>query len=110
MGSFLQKVIPFSEITSVKRAKTAGIFPNAIEIICGGRKVVVLSMHISSMCLFMCSAIISSILLYLLIWQFFFASFLSRDEAFKLIDDGWVQHGNGAKEITEQQVYALNVD
>ncbi|XVF73529.1 hypothetical protein PTKIN_Ptkin12aG0208900 [Pterospermum kingtungense] len=71
-GFETKKIIPFDEITSVKRAKTAGIFPNAIEIICGGRKL-------------------------------FFASFLSRDEAFKLINDGWVQHGNGAKEITEQQ-------
>ncbi|MBA0737023.1 hypothetical protein Gogos_010506, partial [Gossypium gossypioides] len=68
----LQKVIAFNEITSVNRAKTAGIFPNAIEIFAGGRR-------------------------------YFFASFLSRDEAFKIINDGWLQHVNGAQEITEQQ-------
>lgn len=39
-----------------------------------------------------------------MIWQYFFASFLSRDEAFKLINDGWEQHCNGAKAATEQQV------
>ncbi|XVE74112.1 hypothetical protein DITRI_Ditri11bG0172900 [Diplodiscus trichospermus] len=71
-GLETKKIINFNEITSVKRAKTAGIFPNAIEIFAGGRK-------------------------------YFFASFLSRDEAFKLINDGWVQHGKGAKEILEQQ-------
>ncbi|OAY62534.1 protein VASCULAR ASSOCIATED DEATH 1, chloroplastic [Manihot esculenta] len=71
-GFETKKIIPFIEITSVKRAKTAGIFPNAIEIFAGGRK-------------------------------YFFASFLSRDEAFKLINDGWLQHCNGAKAITEHQ-------
>ncbi|XP_031392011.1 protein VASCULAR ASSOCIATED DEATH 1, chloroplastic isoform X1 [Punica granatum] len=71
-GFETKKIIHFRDITSVKRAKTAGIFPNAIEIFAGGKK------H-------------------------FFASFLSRDEAFKLIVDGWVQHGNGAKAIMENQ-------
>ncbi|PPR92720.1 hypothetical protein GOBAR_AA27946 [Gossypium barbadense] len=71
-GFETKKVIAFNEITSVNRAKTAGIFPNAIEIFAGGRR------H-------------------------FFASFLSRDEAFKIINDGWLQHVNGAQEITEQQ-------
>lgn len=37
----LQKIIPFQEVTCVKRAKTAGIFPNAIEIFAGAKKVVV---------------------------------------------------------------------
>ncbi|XP_060673481.1 protein VASCULAR ASSOCIATED DEATH 1, chloroplastic isoform X2 [Ziziphus jujuba] len=68
----IQKIIPFHEVTSVRRAKTAGIFPNAIEISAGGKK-------------------------------YFFGSFLSRDEAFKLINDGWLQHSNGAKAIAEQQ-------
>ncbi|KAK4411178.1 protein VASCULAR ASSOCIATED DEATH 1, chloroplastic [Sesamum angolense] len=36
--------------------------------------------------------------------KYFFTSFLFRDEAFKLISEGWLQHGNGSKEITEQQV------
>lgn len=38
----LQKIIPFREIIAVRKAKTAGIFPNAIEI-CDGEKKVVLS-------------------------------------------------------------------
>ncbi|XP_022756915.1 protein VASCULAR ASSOCIATED DEATH 1, chloroplastic-like isoform X3 [Durio zibethinus] len=71
-GFETKKIITFNEITSVKKAKTAGIFPNAIEIFAGGRK-------------------------------YFFASFLSRDEAFKLINDGWMHHGNRAKEIAEQE-------
>ncbi|XP_011032099.1 PREDICTED: GRAM domain-containing protein 1A isoform X2 [Populus euphratica] len=71
-GFETKKTIPFHEITDVKRAKTAGIFPNAIEICAGGKK-------------------------------YFFASFLSRDEALKLISDGWLQHGNGSNLITEQQ-------
>ncbi|TYI69730.1 hypothetical protein E1A91_D08G173900v1 [Gossypium mustelinum] len=71
-GFETKKVIAFNEITSVNRAKTAGIFPNALEIFAGGRR-------------------------------YFFASFLSRDEAFKIINDGWLQHVNGAQEITEQQ-------
>ncbi|GLU00373.1 hypothetical protein SLE2022_177500 [Rubroshorea leprosula] len=71
-GFETKKTIAFNEITSVKRAKTAGIFPNAIEIIGGGRK-------------------------------YFFASFLSRDDAFKLINDGWEQHSNGAEAAIEQQ-------
>lgn len=35
----LQKIIPFYEVTAVRRAKTAGIFPNAIEIFAAGKKV-----------------------------------------------------------------------
>ncbi|KAL9303595.1 hypothetical protein ACSQ67_020858 [Phaseolus vulgaris] len=64
-GYETKKVIPLPEVTCVRRAKTAGIFPNAIEIQAGNRK------H-------------------------FFASFLSRDEAFKIINDGWSRQGNGA--------------
>ncbi|CAL5381269.1 unnamed protein product [Camellia sinensis] len=66
------KVIPFHEVTSVRRAKAAGIFPTAIEVMAGGKK-------------------------------YFFTSFLSRDEAFKLMNDGWSQHGNVVKEITDLQ-------
>ncbi|KAL1067203.1 hypothetical protein V6Z11_D12G112900 [Gossypium hirsutum] len=73
---FETKIIAFNEIKSVKKAKTAGIFSNAIEIFAGGRK-------------------------------YFFTSFSSRDEAFKLINDGWVQYGNGGNEITEQQELML---
>lgn len=71
-GFETKKIIPFQEITSVKRAKTAAIFPTAIEIIAAGKK-------------------------------YFFTSFLSRDEAFKLIKDGWSEHGNGENAILDQQ-------
>ncbi|KAF5732869.1 protein VASCULAR ASSOCIATED DEATH 1 chloroplastic isoform X2 [Tripterygium wilfordii] len=71
-GYETKKIIPFLEVTSVKRAKTAGIFPNAIEIVAGGRK-------------------------------YFFASFLSRDEAFRIINDGWLQQVICARGIIEQQ-------
>ncbi|CAI9765146.1 unnamed protein product [Fraxinus pennsylvanica] len=71
-GFETKKIIPFREVTFIRRAKVAAIFPTAIEIIAGGQK-------------------------------YFFTSFLSRDEAFKLINDGWLQHSNGSKEITDQQ-------
>ncbi|XP_012567245.1 protein VASCULAR ASSOCIATED DEATH 1, chloroplastic isoform X2 [Cicer arietinum] len=71
-GFETKRIIPLPEITGVRRAKTAGIFPNAIEIISGSKK------H-------------------------FFASFLSRDEAFKIINDGWLRQGNDARAIMEQQ-------
>ncbi|KAL6981324.1 GRAM domain-containing protein [Sarracenia purpurea var. burkii] len=71
-GFETKKVIRFHEVTSVRRAKAAGIFPTSIEIMAGGKK-------------------------------YYFTSFLSRDEAFKLINDGWSQYGNGAKEITDLQ-------
>ncbi|KAK7286981.1 hypothetical protein RJT34_22369 [Clitoria ternatea] len=64
-GFETKRIIPFPEVTSVRRAKTAGLFPNAIEILAGSRK-------------------------------YFFASFLSRDEAFKVINDGWSRQGSGA--------------
>ncbi|XP_074280030.1 protein VASCULAR ASSOCIATED DEATH 1, chloroplastic-like isoform X2 [Silene latifolia] len=66
-----KKIIPFEDVTTVRRAKTAGIFPNAIEIVAAGKK------H-------------------------FFASFLSRDEAFKLIVEGWSYSGNAPKELLDQ--------
>lgn len=71
-GFETKKIIPFNEITSVRRAKAAAIFPTAIEIIAGGKK-------------------------------YFFTSFLSRDEAFKIINDGWLQQSDGVKLITDQQ-------
>ncbi|KAI4311085.1 hypothetical protein MLD38_036013 [Melastoma candidum] len=71
-GFETKKMIHFREITSVKRAKTAGIFPNAIEIYAGAKK-------------------------------YFFASFLSRDEAFNLISNGWLNHGGISNEITDKQ-------
>ncbi|KAJ8565563.1 hypothetical protein K7X08_008139 [Anisodus acutangulus] len=69
-GFETKKIIPFHEITAVRRAKAAAIFPTAIEIVAGGKK-------------------------------YFFTSFLSRDEAFKLINDGWLQHNGAAKESTD---------
>ncbi|KAL3699206.1 hypothetical protein R1sor_017228 [Riccia sorocarpa] len=63
-----RKVIPLKDVTSVRKAKTAGMFPNAIEITGWGKK------H-------------------------FFASFLSRDEAFRLIVHGWSQHSGYAKKF-----------
>jgi len=35
----LQKVIPLKNVTCIRKAKTAGVFPNAIEIIAWGRQV-----------------------------------------------------------------------
>ncbi|XP_023736925.1 protein VASCULAR ASSOCIATED DEATH 1, chloroplastic [Lactuca sativa] len=72
-GFETKKIIHFDEITEVKRAKTAGIFPTAIELTASEKK-------------------------------YFFTSFLSRDEAFKLINDGWLEHGSGSKAISDQQV------
>ncbi|XP_057451219.1 protein VASCULAR ASSOCIATED DEATH 1, chloroplastic isoform X2 [Lotus japonicus] len=72
-GFETKRIIPFPEVTGIRRAKTAGLFPNAIEILAGSRK------------------------------QHFFASFLSRDEAFNIINDGWLRQGNDASAITEQQ-------
>ncbi|KAJ0961861.1 hypothetical protein J5N97_029689 [Dioscorea zingiberensis] len=71
-GFETKKTILFHEVTCVRKAKTAGIFPNAIEILAGGKK------H-------------------------FFGSFLSRDEAYKLIMEGWSQHNNDANAIFDQQ-------
>ncbi|KAF6149976.1 hypothetical protein GIB67_008697 [Kingdonia uniflora] len=66
-GFETKKIIPFDDVTSVRKAKTAAIFPNAIEISTGEKK------H-------------------------FFASFLSRDEAFRLIVEGWeLHHSNNAE-------------
>lgn len=72
-GFETKKIVPFHEVTCVRRAKTAAIFPTAIEIFAGGKKYV-------------------------------FASFLSRDEAFKLINDGWAQHSNSALDREIQNV------
>ncbi|KAI0520169.1 hypothetical protein KFK09_007640 [Dendrobium nobile] len=71
-GFETKKTIPFHEVTCVRKAKTAAIFPNAIEIAAGGKK------H-------------------------FFGSFLSRDEAYKLIVDGWAQHACDDRFILDPQ-------
>lgn len=57
-------------------------------------------------CLIICHFSIScNILIHLLIWQYFFASFLSRDDALKIINDGWLQHSNDVKAATEHLVF-----
>ncbi|MCL7029842.1 hypothetical protein MKW94_030059, partial [Papaver nudicaule] len=66
------KAIPFSEVTCIRKAKTAAIFPNAIEIIAGGKR-------------------------------YFFASFLSRDEAYRVIVEGWGQHSDGIEDRIDHQ-------
>ncbi|XP_043698131.1 protein VASCULAR ASSOCIATED DEATH 1, chloroplastic-like isoform X2 [Telopea speciosissima] len=71
-GFETKKTISFNEVTGLHKAKTAGIFPNAIEIVAGGKKN-------------------------------FFTSFLSRDEAYRLIVDGWSQHRNDSKVAIEHQ-------
>ncbi|XP_042038314.1 protein VASCULAR ASSOCIATED DEATH 1, chloroplastic-like [Salvia splendens] len=71
-GFETRKIIPFTEITSIRRANAVAVFPTAIEIIAGGKK-------------------------------YFFTSLLFRDEAYKLINEGWVHHGGRSKEITDQQ-------
>eukprot|EP00899_Mesostigma_viride_P000531 jgi/Mesvir1/10479/Mv21719-RA.1 len=53
-----KKCIPLTDVTAVRKAKTALIVPNAIEIMAGGKRN-------------------------------FFASFLSRDEAYRLIVCSW---------------------
>lgn len=75
-GFETKKVIPFHEVTAVKRAKAAGIFPTALEIFAGEKK------H-------------------------FFTSFLSRDDAFKLINDGWLRYGNGINDNMNLQCTKL---
>ncbi|KAI3945604.1 hypothetical protein MKX01_029716, partial [Papaver californicum] len=66
------KAIPFNEVTCIRKAKTVQIFPNAIEIIAGGKR-------------------------------YFFASFLSRDEAYRVIVDGWAQHCDGIEDRIDRQ-------
>jgi hypothetical protein len=73
LSFFFQKTIPLQEVTDVRKAKTAAIFHNAIEIIAGTKR------H-------------------------FFGSFLSRDEAFRIIVEGWEQHVSDARLLLERQV------
>lgn len=72
-----KKIIPLRDITCLQKAKTAGIFPNAIEIVAWGKKD-------------------------------FFGSFLSRDEAYRLIADGWLQHSEHAKLLLGTQDNSIN--
>lgn len=67
-----KKIIVLKDVTSVRKAKTAGLFPNAIEIVAWGKKS-------------------------------FFASFLSRDEAYRLIVDGWSRHSRNAVMDSDSQ-------
>ncbi|WMV11172.1 hypothetical protein MTR67_004557 [Solanum verrucosum] len=105
-GFETKKIIPFHEITAVRRAKSAAIFPTAIEIVAGGKKVMSWICDAMLPC-YMPVLVLSNyylhgkVLTYLLLMQYFFTSFLSRDEAFKLIDDGWLQHNGAAKESAD---------
>ncbi|KAI5082734.1 hypothetical protein GOP47_0002477 [Adiantum capillus-veneris] len=67
-----KKIIVLKDVTSVRKARTAGLFPNAIEIVAWGKKS-------------------------------FFASFLSRDEAYRLIVEGWSRHSRNAIMDSETQ-------
>ncbi|TKW34812.1 hypothetical protein SEVIR_2G330400v4 [Setaria viridis] len=71
-GYETKKTIPLQEVTDVRKAKTAAIFPNAIEIVAGSKR------H-------------------------FFGSFLTRDEAYRIIVDGWEQHVSDARLLLERQ-------
>ncbi|KAK3127067.1 hypothetical protein QOZ80_7AG0567860 [Eleusine coracana subsp. coracana] len=71
-GYETKKTIPLQEVTDVRKAKTAAIFPNAIEIVAGSKR------H-------------------------FFGSFLSRDEAYRIIVEGWEQHVSDARVLLERQ-------
>ncbi|XP_042503380.1 protein VASCULAR ASSOCIATED DEATH 1, chloroplastic-like isoform X2 [Macadamia integrifolia] len=71
-GFETKKTISFNEVTCVRKAKTAAIFPTAIEIFARGKR------H-------------------------FFGSFFSRDEAYRLIVDGWSQYRNGSKVAIDRQ-------
>jgi hypothetical protein len=68
----IQKTIPLQDVTDVRKAKTAAIFPNAIEIVAGAKR------H-------------------------FFGSFLARDDAYRVIVDGWEQHVSDARLLIERQ-------
>ncbi|CAL5086640.1 unnamed protein product [Urochloa decumbens] len=78
-GYETKKTIPLQEVTDVRKAKTAAIFPNAIEIVAGTKRTLVIS------------------------FQHFFGSFLSRDEAYRIIVDGWEQHVSDARLLLERQ-------
>lgn len=71
-GYETKKTIPLQDVTDVRKAKTAAIFPNAIEIVAGAKR------H-------------------------FFGSFLARDEAYRIIVDGWEQHVSDARLLIERQ-------
>ena len=46
-----QKTIPLQEVTDVRKAKTAAIFHNAIEIVAGSRRVSELSLSKFLLCI-----------------------------------------------------------
>ncbi|XP_062189113.1 protein VASCULAR ASSOCIATED DEATH 1, chloroplastic-like isoform X2 [Phragmites australis] len=71
-GYETKKTIPLQEVTDVRKAKTAAIFPNAIEIVAGSKR------HL-------------------------FGSFMSRDEAYRIIVDGWEHHVSDARVLLERQ-------
>eukprot|EP00250_Pteridium_aquilinum_P013254 c21233_g1_i1 orf=637-2628(-) len=72
LGYEKKKVIILKDVASVRKAKSAGLFPNAIEIVAWGKKS-------------------------------FFASFLSRDEAYNLIVERWSRHSMTAIADSDSQ-------
>lgn len=41
--------------------------------------------------------------------QYFFTSFLFRDEAYKLVHEGWLQHGSGSKAMDQQVTECFHI-
>lgn len=89
-------------MTDVRKAKTAAIFPNAIEIVAGSKRVRKPPFSKFHVC-----HIIESLALMFCYMQHFFGSFLTRDEAYRIIVDGWEQHVSDARILLERQVSRL---
>jgi hypothetical protein len=53
--------------------------------------------------------IIESLALMFCYMQHFFGSFMSRDEAYRIIVDGWEQHVSDARVLLERQVSRLSL-
>lgn len=96
----MQKTIPLQDVTDVRKAKTAAIFPNAIEIVAGAKRVRKISLP-KFLVYIRCHSLMYDYL------QHFFGSFLARDEAYRIIVDGWEQHVSDARLLIERQVGKL---
>lgn len=96
----MQKTIPLQDVTDVRKAKTAAIFPNAIEIVAGAKRVRKISLP-KFLVYIRCHYLMYDYL------QHFFGSFLVRDEAYRIIVDGWEQHVSDARLLIERQVGKL---
>ncbi|RZC81993.1 hypothetical protein C5167_044574 [Papaver somniferum] len=85
-GYETKKAIPFNEVTCIRKAKTAGIFPNAIDIIAGGKRIMG-SQHV----------IVGSMSTVLMILQPFIQT------AYRAIVDGWAQYCDGIEDRIDRQ-------